>query len=301
MGGARRLAGRLAGVVAVVLLATATTWSLGRALRPDKVDDGRAFLPGLWHFLRGVVLHQDFGRSTLLGQREVGHLVWVGLPADLVTLGGGIAAGLLAGVVGGTVAALRPRALRSRAIEGVSLLALCTPVFVVGLGLLLLFGAGIARVSLPVGVPLRYVEFRHDPAAWLGAMIAPWIILGLPLAGLTLRLMRGSMLESLDADHLRTARAKGVAPGAVVRRHAVPTALAPTLVLAGASVNATILNLCLVEKVFSIPGAFSHVTDAAGTGDFPLLFGLAALTAALVGVLNLAVDLALAALDPRTR
>ena len=82
------------------------------------------------------------------------------------------------------------------------------------------------RASL-AHIPTTYVPFAESPLRWAGALLVPWLVLGLPLAGVSLRMMRASMSEVLDEDYLRTAKAKGLRPRTVVRRHAVPSAVAP--------------------------------------------------------------------------
>ena len=89
---------------------------------------------------------------------------------------------------------------------------MCTPVYVVGLLTLLLFGAGLGMVGFLAHIPTAYVPFSDSPPAGSGALLMPWIVLGLPLFGVALRMMRASMTEVLDEDYLRTASAKGLRP-----------------------------------------------------------------------------------------
>ena len=126
-------------------------------------------------------------------------------------------------------------------------------------------------------------------------------MLGLPLAGLCLRTLRGQMVEVLDEDCLRTAASKGVGPRRVLRRHALPLAAAPTLSAGAAAIPIVITNLVLVERVFQVPGVFEDVTSAMATADFPLLLGMTFVVAALVALGSLILDVGLAWLDPRIR
>ena len=114
-------------------------------------------------------------------------------------------------------------------------------------------------------------------------------------------MMRASMTEVLEEDYLRTARAKGLRMGTVVRRHAVPTAVAPVFSLTGVTMPIVVTNLVLIEQVFSVPGVFTGMRRGIAAGDFDLLFGLTAVAAALVAVSSLVTDLVLAWLDPRVR
>jgi ABC-type dipeptide/oligopeptide/nickel transport system permease component len=126
-------------------------------------------------------------------------------------------------------------------------------------------------------------------------------VLGLPLFGVVLRMMRASMTEVLDEDYLRTASAKGLRPLSVIRRHAVPSAVAPVFSLMIVTMPVVVTNLVLIEQVYSIPGVFTGMRRGIATGDFDLLFGLTAVAAAFVAIAGLAAELALAWLDPRMR
>ena len=174
-----------------------------------------------------------------------------------------------------------------------------TPVYVVGLMVLLLFGAGLGMVAGLV--PTAYVPFSESPARWAGALLVPWLVLGLPLAGVSLRMMRAAMSEVLDEDYLRTALAKGLRPSTVVRRHAVPSAVAPVFTLTTVTMPVVVTNLVLIEQVFSIPGVFTDMRRGIASGDFDLLFALTAVAASFVAVAGLLADFALHWLDPRMR
>jgi peptide/nickel transport system permease protein len=132
-------------------------------------------------------------------------------------------------------------------------------------------------------------------------MIVPWLVLGFPLAGAALRVMRAQAVEVSQEDYLRTARAKGLSEPGVFRHHVLRPAVAPVLSMAGATANLTLLNMVLVEKAFSIPGVFQHLGGAMDNGDFAILFALTIEGAVIVCAANLAADLALMAVDPRLR
>jgi peptide/nickel transport system permease protein len=137
--------------------------------------------------------------------------------------------------------------------------------------------------------------------AWLQSLWLPWIILGLPLAAITMRMMRATLAETMDEDFVRTAYGKGLTPARVLRRHAVPAASAPVISLVGVSMGTIITNAILLEFTFSIPGIFSLMTRALGEGDLPVIEGVAIAGALLVVLANLLADLLHAWLDPRVR
>jgi peptide/nickel transport system permease protein len=286
---------------AVVVAVVAITWLTLFVLRPNVIDDGTPVLRQLTGYLGRVFLHFDLGNALQPGSPDVGGLILAGLPADLALLAGGLVVGAALGVGGGALVALRPRSLAARAAEAVAFVAFASPVYVVGLALLLLFGAEIAAVPVGVGIPLHYVEWGESPVRWFGALLVPWLVLGLPLAGLCFRVMSGLTIEALGAPYVQTARAKGLSHRAAVLRHAAPSGLLPTLSLAGAAMNTTLLNLALLEPVFGVPGVLRDLPEVIGTTDVDLLLGLTLVIAVLVVALNLAVDLLLRALDPALR
>jgi len=288
-------------VVVVVVFVTALTWLAVNALRPDlRAGDHRMIFVGLGDYLQRAFLHFDFGQS-FTSRRAVSDLIRQGLPADLSLLGGALVFGLASGVAGGAYCAARPRTKATRLLEASAALCMCAPVYVVGLLVLLLFGAGLGMVGFLAHVPTAYVPFSDSPLGWAGALLMPWIVLGLPLYGVALRMMRASMSEVLDEDYLRTALAKGLRPRAVVRRHAVPSAVAPVFSLMIVTMPVVVTNLVLIEQVYSIPGVFTGMRRGIATGDFDLLFGLTAVAAGFVAVAGLVAELALAWLDPRMR
>jgi peptide/nickel transport system permease protein len=221
-----------------------------------------------------------------------------------VTQGPGLVGALLVGVVAGVGAgrwcAAHPRSAARRIIEAVAMFFLCAPVYVVGLSLLLTFGTGIAVSGIGF-LPLKYVPFADDPAGWLGSMITPWIVLGLPLAAVCERMMNSSIREVLHEEYVRTALAKGISQRRMLRRHAVPAAVAPVFTLAGVTVPVMITNMVLVELTFSIPGVYQTIRASMDNADFPVIQGTVIATACLVALATLVVDVALAWLDPKIR
>ena len=135
---------------------------------------------------------------------------------------------------------------------------MCAPVYVVGLMSLLLFGAGLGMVvESGIAIPTSYTPFRDNPLGW-AASLAGALARARPAAGRRLPADDAlAMHEVLDEDYLRTARAKGVRPNRVIRRHAVPSAVAPVFALTGVTMPIVITNLVLIEQVFSVPGVFT--------------------------------------------
>jgi peptide/nickel transport system permease protein len=295
------LARRLVALAAVVVMVTVVTWISIHGLRPEAFAfDQRPTLEQLGDYLVQAFLHFELGNSWENNQPPVAGMLREGLPVDLWLLAGGMAFGLLLGLTAGTYVGSRPREPLARAIETISMFFLCAPVYVVGLSLLLLFGTGIAVTGIGF-VPLKYVPFEESPIRWLGSMILPWIVVGLPLAAVCERMMNSSMREVLHEEFIRTALAKGITNRRMLRRHAVSAAAAPVLTVAGVSVPVMVTNMVLVELTFSIPGMFQSFRSSMDNEDYPVIMGIVISAAVLVALGSLLVDLALAWLDPKVR
>ena len=292
---------RLFALAAVVVMVTVVTWICIHALRPEAFAyDQRSTLAQLWDYLTSAFLHFELGNSWENNQPPVAGMLREGIPADLWLLAGGMAFGLLVGLSAGAYVGSRPRAPLARATESVSMMFLCAPVYVVGLSMLLLFGTGIAVTGIGF-IPVKYVPFAESPLRWLGSMIVPWIVVGLPLAAVCERMMNSSMREVLHEEFVRTALSKGISNRRMLRKHAVPAAAAPVLTLAGVSVPVMVTNMVLVELTFSIPGVFQSFRSSMDNEDYPVIMGIVIAAAVLVALGSLLVDLALAWLDPKIR
>jgi peptide/nickel transport system permease protein len=295
----RKLSFRVAGIALVTVLATACAFVLFHVLRPE-LFRGRGELGSLPHYLDRAFLHFDFGRSEQGSRQPVATLIRQGVPADVSVLAGGLLVGLGLGIGAAILCARRPRGWWSRLVQFAAMTGMCAPVYVVGLMALLFFGQDIG-VTHGIGIPLDYVEFGDSPTGWLGALIVPWIVLGLPLAGMCLRTMLGQMIEAGDQEFVRAARAKGLRESVVLRRHVAPAALAPTAMLASASMPLLLTNVVLVEQVFSVPGVFRDLTKSIGTANTPLILGMTAVGAFLIAATTFLFDVFLLWLDPRVR
>jgi peptide/nickel transport system permease protein len=199
------------------------------------------------------------------------------------------------------VLALRPRTLSARAIELLATLAISTPVFVVALELLLVFGADIGAAGLGVGIPIRYTPFRESASGWLACMATPWIVLGLPLAGLCVRTTAVGAADVLAQDFVRAARARGIGGRRLATRHVLPVAASPALAIASASASLMLTNMVLVERTFAIPGFMQLVTRSVGQADVPVLLALSVTGATFVVVTTAVLQAVIDRLDPRAR
>jgi peptide/nickel transport system permease protein len=295
---------RLVAVVAVMVGVAALVFSVFFAFRPELVSDGTGYPRQLLHFLDRVFLHADLGRSFdfQTGNRPVMGLLRAGFPADASLVIGGLVVGAALGVMLGAVASQQRGTFIGRSLDGFAAFGMSAPVYWVGAMFVVSFHPDVGRVAqLPISTPNTYEPLTQDPLAWLQSLWLPWIILGLPLAAITMRMLRATLADTLDEDFVRTAYGKGLTPARVLRRHAVPAASAPVISLVGVSMGTLVTNAILLEYTFSIPGTFKLMTRALGQADLPIIEGVALAGALLVVIANLLADVVHAWLDPRVR
>jgi peptide/nickel transport system permease protein len=300
---------RLALGAAVVVITAVFAVGGYRALRPDQFP-GETLVGGSWHQLELALFHFDFGGACAYDGCPPIHDLWTrGIRGDLWLLGLSLTVGVGIGMPAGAWCASRRGSLRARALEAGAMFFLCTPPFVLGYGLLLLFAPDFGLLPFkPLFEIHSYTEPLANPIDFARAMIIPTLVVALPLAAGCLRLTLATASEARDEDYVRTAIAKGVPAGEAVGRHARPAAYAPVVSYVGASVPLVVTNMVLAEAVFSVPGFFVHIRRALGqtpgyppSQDPPLLTALALWAAVMIVVVGILADLALVALDPRIR
>jgi oligopeptide transport system permease protein len=241
------------------------------------------------NFMAGL-LRGDLGPSFKYKDYRVTELIQRGLP---ITLTVGTMALLLAVAIGvplGFAAALRHNHGFDHAVMVVALVGIAIPGFVVAPLLALLFG--IKLDWLPVA------GWESGDARYL---ILPVITLALPSIAYLARLTRGSLLEVLQAPYLRTARAKGLQRGALLRRHALKPTLLPVVSFLGPAAAALLTGSLVVEQVFALPGVGRYFVQGAINRDYTLVMGMVIFYAVVILLLNLLVDLLYGWLDPRIR
>lgn len=234
------------------------------------------------------LLKGDLGPSYFYRDYGVAELIWNALPVSL-TLGAlAMGVAILAGVVAGIVAALRPGTILDRLITGVAMTGISVPVFVVAPVLVLVFA----------------VELKWLPASWSGTQgaarfLLPVIALALPQIAYIARLTRASMLEVLESDFIRTARAQGLGTLPIIRYHALKPALLPVVSYLGPAIALVLTGAVVVEEIFGIPGLGQLFVRSGLNRDYTLVLGIVIFYAALIIVLNLLVDIVYGFLDPR--
>ncbi|WP_146589377.1 ABC transporter permease [Puniceibacterium confluentis] len=239
------------------------------------------------------VLTGDLGASFRDGAPVVEQIA-LRLPRTLEVI---FAAALIATTLGvpmGTFAAIRADGKWDGAISLLSSAALSTPVFVVGSVVILIFAQQL-RI-LPAG---GFVPFSEDPVQHLKLLMLPAGTVALSLWAVITRMSRATVLEVLQRDHVRTARAKGLSHRRILRRHVVRNALIPVLTVLGLEMGTLIGGTVLVEFVFNWPGLSGYLVAAVDARDYPEVVGIVMTISILFVFLNLLVDVVNAALDPR--
>ena len=214
---------RLLFAAGTLILTAFFAYGTMRALRPEQYP-GQATVPDLFSDVDRALLHLDFGGACMFAGCPSIKRLWLdGIVVDLTLLAGGVAFAVAFGVLGGLWCASRRRTRSARALEGVATVLYCAPVYVVGLGVLLLFAPPFGLVELPYFFdPGSYAPPLENPWDFVRSMMLPWIVVGAPLGAAILRLTLALAVEALGEDYVRTAAAKGVPHAKVVRRHAGP-------------------------------------------------------------------------------
>jgi ABC-type dipeptide/oligopeptide/nickel transport system permease component len=232
-------------------------------------------------------LHGDLG-TALRSQRPVLDSILEALPSTIQLTVSALIIATVLGVGLGILAAISHGSWLDTAVMAVAMLGISTPVFYSSLLLILLFSFTLAWL----------------PATGQGGierLIMPALALGLASAAVLARLVRSSMLEVLNQEYVTTARAKGLAPQLVVMRHALKNALIPAVTMLGLQLGALLGGAVVTETIFSRPGIGRLAVDAILNRDFPVVQGTVLFAASVYVLVNLAVDISYAVIDPRIR
>lgn len=299
------VATRLAGGAVVLWVVATTTFILMHIVPGGPFDKDRMLPPEIlanveskYHldepllyqysdYFKGL-LHGDLGPSYKYPGRDVTDILRDTFPVSVQL---GIAAFLLAvvaGVSGGILLAARARGAWDRTGLVAATIGISLPNFVLGSLLVLIFSQA-----------LRWLP----PALWEGwrSVILPSAALAAAPAAYIARLIRSSLLETLTKDHIRTARAKGMGPGAVFLKHGLRESFGPVLSYLGPLAAALVTGSFVIEYLFSIPGMGRFFVTAVSNRDYPLIMGTTLIYAAIIVTANAAVDLVYALIDPRVR
>jgi oligopeptide transport system permease protein len=240
-------------------------------------------------YLSGL-MRGDLGPSFRYSDYTVAELISAALPVSVKLGAMAMLFALLAGIPAGMLAALRRDTLTDRIVSGITMTGVSIPVIVIAPLLVLVFAVLLGWL----------------PAGWSGAHVkARWILpvlaLALPQIAFIARITRSSMIEVLEGEFIRTARAQGLQTGAILVHHALKPALLPLLSYLGPAIVGIVTGAIVIEQIFSIPGLGHLFVQGALNRDYTLVLGLVILYAVLIVLFNLIVDLLYGVLDPRIR
>jgi peptide/nickel transport system permease protein len=250
-------------------------------------------------YMKGIILHFNLGYSYYSGQ-SVLSLIKDRLPATISLAIGAAIIWLLMGVFVGIISAIKRGSILDRTAMGTALVFVSMPTFFLGLLLLFTFANDIGKFHIFPGGG-SYVGITVSPVKWFTALLLPWFVLASTNAAIYSRLLRGSLLEVMGEDYIRTARAKGLGERRVIMRHGVRSAITPIVTVLGLDIGFLLGGAVIIEKVFNIHGVGLLNYEAITTSDFPIVQATVLLAAMFIVIANIAVDIAYAYLDPRVR
>lgn len=288
----------------------------GQTCTPQRIESIRevlgldsGFWAQFWTFLSGLVVGRTYGSGSTaihcaapcLGHsfqtnQDVTTMIVERLP---VTITLGLGAGILwlvYGVVSGLLSAYRKGTWVDQGFNMVALAGIALPNYFVALILQYVLVVRLELLPFPSAV-----RFRDDPALWLDSYLMPWVVLALMYAAMYTRITRANVLDTLNENYMRTARAKGLKPRTIMFRHALRPSLTPVLTLFGMDLAALLGGALITETVFGLNGVGKLARDAIASNDQPVIMGVTLVAAFIVVIANIVVDLLYAALDPRIR
>ncbi|MBJ7904379.1 ABC transporter permease [Streptomyces sp. NPDC003656] len=260
-----------------------------------------------WHFLQGILVGQDYSTGTsvehcsapCLGlsyqtDQQVLSIILTRLPVSFSLVAGAMVLWLIIGVGTGVLSAWRRGRFSERVLTALTLAGWATPVFVLGLVLVIVVCGELQLLPFP-----QYVKLTDDPEQWAWGLLLPWLSFALIESAPFARLTRSAMLETLAEDHIRTFRAYGVSERAIVGRHALRGALAPVIALNANNLGSGIGGAVLTETLFGLPGIGQELVRAVKVVDLPVVVGMVLVVAFFVIVANAVADVLYAVADRR--
>jgi peptide/nickel transport system permease protein len=247
--------------------------------------------------------HGSLGQSSQT-REDVVHILQRAAPVTAAVVGGGALIWLLVATVVGVLSAVRPRSLLDRSATVFVLLGVSAhPVWI---GLMFSYFLGFKLNALPTE---GYCDFFRPPSGatcggpgqWALHMLLPWVTFAMLFAAIYMRMVRASVTETLDLDHVRTARAKGASEWRVLRSHVLRTAMLPIVTMLGMDMGLALGGSVFVETVYGLPGLGKTAVTALPRADLPTIMGITLFATVSIVLLNLLIDLLYASIDPRIR
>ncbi|WP_019631444.1 ABC transporter permease [Actinomadura atramentaria] len=273
----------------------------GEGATPQRIEEVRHRLgldaspPVQFARWAGDALHGDFGTSTAHGV-AVTHLIGERLGTTLSLVGFGLVVAVAVGVPAGLAAGLRAGRPLDRIVTAITTLGIAVPAF--WLAALLIAAFAVRTRLFPA---TGYVPLTDDPAGWLRSMVLPGLAIGAASAADVARQTRAAVADTAGLDHVRTSRALGLTRRSIAFRHVLRNSGIPIVTVAGVQVERLLGAAVVVELMFAMPGLGQLSLDAVRAHDIPTIQGIVLVTAVLIIVANLLVDLTYGWFDPRLR
>ncbi|MET8976406.1 ABC transporter permease [Streptomyces sp. NPDC004539] len=246
-----------------------------------------------WDWLTAAV-QGDLGRSWFTGE-TVTSTIGNKLPVTLSIVLGALLLSALLSTLLGIAAAVRPGAL-DRLVQSLAVLGFAVPSFLVALVLAVVVGVKLGWLPAT-----GYVPFADSPGDWLRSVTLPSVSLAVGAIAATAQQVRGSMVDVLRTDYVRTLRSRGISERSLLLRHALRNAAPAALTVLALQFIGLVGGAVVVEKVFGLAGVGSEINTAGSQGDTPMIMGLVVVMVALVVVVNIVMDLAYGWLNPKVR
>jgi peptide/nickel transport system permease protein len=256
----------------------------------------RPFYVQYWNLMRKMFSNQ---LKSYTNQQYVLSQIWQGIPATFsLTIGAGII-WLTFGILVGTLSAVRAGRWTDRTITVLALIGISMPVFWLGILCRYYLAEGGLISFFPDG---EYVGIASNPLQWFWHLLLPWLVLAVLFIGFYGRVLRGNILDTINEDYVRTAKAKGLSPRRILRKHVLRTSLIPIVTLFGLDF-ASVLGggAILTESVFDLHGVGQYAKDSINNFDLPPIMGVTMYGAFFIVIFSVIVDLFYAYLDPRIR
>jgi peptide/nickel transport system permease protein len=253
------------------------------------------------HFLWRLTYHHDLGRS-FVDRQSVNETVMKAAPVTASLVFGGAILWLTLSVPLGILSALRPRSMLDRV--GMLFVLIGISAHPVWIGLIFSYVIGYKLGWTPI---TGYCDFFNPstdcggPVQWAYHLILPWATFAILFAALYVRLIRASVMETVQEDYVRTARAKGASEAVVVKDHVVRNALLPIVTILGLDVGAALGGAIFTETIYSLPGLGQTALNSIATFDLPVTMGIVVFGTVCIIFVNLVVDILYSVIDPRIR
>jgi peptide/nickel transport system permease protein len=288
----------------------------GQTCTPETIDQIRdqlglndPFMVQFLSFLAGLFVGRDYGSGagaihcsapclgySFQNQANVSEMIAERIPVSITVALGAAVLWLITGITAGLISAIKQGSIWDKGAMMFALAGISLPNYFVALILQYVLVVQLEILPFP-----SEAHFFTDPLHWLQTYIMPWMVLALMYASMYARLTRANVLDTLGENFMRTARAKGLMSGLILRRHALRPSLTPIVTIFGMDVAALLGGALITETVFGLSGVGKLAYDAIGRNDQPVIMAVTLVAAFFVVISNIVVDLTYQYLDPRVR